>query len=71
MIDEMVDSAKPDVKALRFKQAHAMLHLFNTDCGRAAVTLEEIKEWASAQEDEQLRSRVHRFLSSLNGPPQG
>jgi hypothetical protein len=63
MIDEIVDRENSDAKALRFKQAHAMLHLFNTDCGRAAVTLEEIKEWANVQEDEQLRSRVHQFLS--------
>ena len=71
MIDEIVDSAKSDAETLRFKQAHAMLHLFKTDCGRAAVTVEEIREWATAQVDEQLRSRVHQFLSSLNGPPQG
>ena len=70
MIDEIVDNAKSDAKTLRFKQANAMLHLFNIDCGRAAVTLEEIKEWANAQEDEQLRSRVHQFLSLLSGPPQ-
>jgi hypothetical protein len=59
----MVGSAESDAKTLRLKQAHAMLNLFETDCGRAAVTLEEIKEWAYAQENEQLRSRVDQFLS--------
>ena len=49
---------------LRLKQAHAMLNLFETDFGRPAVTLEEIKEWAHAQEDEQLRSRVDQLLSN-------
>jgi hypothetical protein len=63
MLDEMVGSAESDAKTLRLKQAHAMLNLFETDCGRAAVTLEEIKEWAYAQENEQLRSRVDQFLS--------
>jgi hypothetical protein len=53
---------------LRLKQAHAMLNLFETDLGRVPVTLVEIKEWAAAQEDEQLRSRVDRFLSA---PAQG
>jgi hypothetical protein len=62
MFDEVVGSAGSDAKTLRLKQAHAMLDLFETDCGRAAVTLEEIKEWAYAQEDEQLRSRVDQFL---------
>jgi hypothetical protein len=32
---------------LRLKQAHAMLNLFETDCGRPAVSLEEIKEWGT------------------------
>jgi hypothetical protein len=63
MFDEVVDSAESDAKTSRLKQAHAMLNLFETDCGRAAVTLEEIKEWAYAQGDEQLRSRVDQFLS--------
>jgi hypothetical protein len=41
-----------------------MLNLFETDFGRPAVTLEEIKEWAHAQEKEQLRSRVDQLLSN-------
>ena len=64
MFDEPVGSAESHAKTLRLKQAHAMLNLFQTDYGRAAVTLEEIKEWAHAQEDEQLRSRVDQFLSN-------
>jgi len=53
-----------NAKTLRVKQAHAMINLFETDFGRPAVTLEEIKEWAHAQEDEQLRSRVDQLLSN-------
>ena len=64
MFDEPVGSGESDAKTLRLKQAHAMLNLFETDLGRVPVTLEEIKDWAYAQEDEQLRSRVDRFLSN-------
>jgi hypothetical protein len=64
MFDAPVGTAEFDPETLRLKQAHAMLNLFETDFGRAAVTLKEIKEWAYAQEDEQLRSRVDQFLSN-------
>ena len=62
MFDEL--AGRINAKTLRLKQAHAMLNLFETDFGRPAVTLEEIKEWAHAQEDEQLRSRVDQLLSN-------
>ena len=64
MLDEVGDNAESDEKALRLKQAYAMLNLFERDRGRAAVVLEEIKEWAYAQEDEQLQLRVDQFLSN-------
>lgn len=64
MIDKMTDTAEYQAQILRLKQAHAMLNLFETDCNRAAVTLEEIKEWAYAQKDERLRSRVDQLLSN-------
>jgi hypothetical protein len=62
MFDEL--AGRINAKTLRLKQAHAMLNLFETDFGRPPTTLEEIKEWAHAQEDEQLRSRVDQFLSN-------
>jgi len=63
MFDEL--AGRINATTLRLKQAHAMLNLFETDFGRPAVTLEEIKEWAYAQqEDEQLRSRVDQLLSN-------
>ena len=62
MFDEL--AGRIDAKTLRLKQAHAMLNLFETNFGRPAVTLEEIKEWTYAQEDEQLRSRVDQLLSN-------
>ena len=68
MIDEPVGSAESHAKTLRLKQAHAMLNLFETDLGRVPVTLVQVKEWAAAQEDEQLRSRVDRFVRA---PAQG
>jgi hypothetical protein len=67
MLDEVVDNAESDEKTLRLNQAHAMLNLFEIDRGRAAVAHEEIKEWAYAQEDEQLQLRVDRFLSNSPG----
>jgi hypothetical protein len=62
MFDEL--AGRINATTLRLKQAHAILNLFETDFGRPAVTLEEIKEWAYAQEDEQLRSRVDQLLSN-------
>jgi hypothetical protein len=35
-----------------------MLELFETDLGRPATSLEEIKEWVYAEDDEQLRFRI-------------
>jgi hypothetical protein len=62
MFDKL--AGRINAKTLRLKQAHAMLDLFETDFGRPAVTLGEIKQWAYAQEDEQLRSRVAQLLSN-------
>jgi hypothetical protein len=39
-----------------------MLDLFEGDRGRAAVTLEELREWASAQNEDHLQFRVNRHL---------
>jgi hypothetical protein len=64
MFDERDIGGQSDAKTFRLKQAHAMLALFEADFGRVASTLEEIKEWAYAQEHEQLRSRVDQFLSN-------
>ncbi len=46
----------------RLKQAQAMLDLFEGDRRRAAVTLEELREWASAQNENHLQFRVNRHL---------
>ena len=43
------------------KQAQALLTLFEADCGRAAVTLEEIKKWMGAQGDEHLQIRMQQL----------
>jgi hypothetical protein len=40
-----------------------MLDLFKADAGRAARTLDEIKEWASTQQNDQLILRVERLVS--------
>ena len=63
MFDQNTDISKSESKSLRHKQARAMLALFEVDRGRAAVTLDEIKEWASSQQDDELCSRVERLVS--------
>jgi hypothetical protein len=61
MLDQNIEET--DSKSLRRKKAQAMLDLFEADYGRAAVTLDEIKEWASDQQDDELRLRVERLIS--------
>ena len=63
MFDQNIDISESESKSLRHKQARAMLALFEVDRGRAAVTLDEIKEWASSQQDDDLCSRVERLVS--------
>jgi hypothetical protein len=63
MLGHTMDTLEDLSMLLRRKQAKAMLELFEADCGRAAVTLNEIKAWASAQQENQLRSRVERRVS--------
>jgi hypothetical protein len=63
MFDQNIDIAESESKSLRHKQAQAMLDLFEVDRGRAPVTLNEIKEWASSQQDDELLSRVERLVS--------
>jgi hypothetical protein len=63
MFDQNIDIVGSESKSLRRKQAQAMLDLFEVDRGRAAVTLDEIKEWASPQQDDELYSRVQRLVS--------
>jgi hypothetical protein len=47
---------------LRLPQAQAMLDLFEADRQRAAVTLEELREWANAQNQGHLQFRVNQYL---------
>ena len=64
MLDQNVDEKNSDTNGLRLKQARAMLDLFAADCGRAALTLDEIKEWAIPfQQDDQLRLRLEWLVS--------
>ena len=57
------ESAEFDAKELLRKQAQALLTLFEADCGRAAVTLEEIKEWVTAKGDDHLQFKVNELIS--------
>jgi hypothetical protein len=58
-----------DIEKVRLEQARAMLELFKADRGRAAATLEEIKEWASAQDNEHLQLRVDDVLAKSERLP--
>jgi hypothetical protein len=66
MFDQNIDISESESKSLRHKQARAILALFEVDRGRAAATLDEIKEWASSQQDDELCSRVERLVSQSN-----
>jgi hypothetical protein len=64
MSEQETHTIKSDAKKLRLEQAQAMLDLFEADRGRAAATLEELKEWACTQDNEHLQLRVDQFLES-------
>ena len=57
------DIVRDPEKWLLREQAQAMFDLFAEDCGRTPVTLEEVREWASGQDEQHLRSRVNRRLN--------
>jgi hypothetical protein len=67
MFYDEIHITETDAKTLRLTQAQAMLDLFEEDRGRAAVALEEVKEWAYAQNIELLQFRVDQFLSQSEG----
>jgi hypothetical protein len=48
----------------RLQKAQILLDLFEQDCGRAAVTLEEVGDWA-VQNREHLKLRMKRRLLEL------
>jgi hypothetical protein len=56
------ETTESDVQALRLRQAQIMLNLFQEDCGRPATALEEVKQWASAQDNDLLQHRVDESL---------
>jgi hypothetical protein len=64
MLDQNIGMLESDSRNLRRKQAQPMLDLFEADCGREAITLDEIKEWASAQQDGKLQLRIERLVSA-------
>ena len=56
------DIIRDSEKWLLKEQARAMLDLFEEDHGRTPATLEEVREWAKAQNEEHLKFRVSRRL---------
>jgi hypothetical protein len=54
----------------RKEQAQAMLDLFEEDRGRRPATLEEVREWATTQNEAHLKARVSRRVDVvLNAYP--
>jgi hypothetical protein len=60
MANEVLDDdiIRDSEKWLLKEQARAMLDLFEEDHGRAPATLEEVREWAKAQNEGHLKFRV-------------
>ena len=50
----------------RLKRARALLEMFEEDCGRRAVTVEELREWMGAQYTDQLQIRMNRRLHGID-----
>ena len=65
MANEVLDDdiIRDSEKWLLKEQAQAMLDLFEEDHGRAPATLEEVREWAKAQNEGHLKFRVSRRLT--------
>jgi hypothetical protein len=49
----------------RLRQARALLDLFEEDSGRPAVTMDEVREWACAQDQDHLVFRVTHVLHCM------
>jgi hypothetical protein len=49
----------------RKEQAQAMLDLFDEDRGRRPATLEEVREWATTQNEAHLKARVSRRVDVI------
>ena len=64
MANEVLDDdiIRDSERWLLKEQARAMLDLFEEDHGRAPATLEEVREWAKAQNEGHLKFRVSRRL---------
>ena len=64
MANEVLDDdiIRDSERWLLKEQARAMLDLFEEDHGRTPATLEEVREWAKAQNEEHLKFRVNRRL---------
>jgi hypothetical protein len=50
----------------RLKRARALLEMFEEDCGRRAVTVDELREWMGAQYTDQLQIRMNRRLHGID-----
>jgi len=49
----------------RLRRARALLEIFEEDCGRRAVTVDELKAWMDAQYIDHLQIRMNRRLYGI------
>jgi hypothetical protein len=55
----------------RLQRARALLEMFAEDCGRQAVTVEELREWMGAQYTDRLQVRMNRRLHGIDASATG
>ena len=66
MPNQATDHVRRSVDRRRLKRARALLEMFEEDCGRRAVTVEELREWMGAQYTDQLQIRMNRRLHGID-----
>jgi hypothetical protein len=54
-----------DVELRRLQRARVLLEIFEEDCGRRAVSVDELKAWMDAQYIDQLQIRMNRRLHGI------
>jgi hypothetical protein len=70
MLNLVIDDISRDEKKKRLERLKAMLHMFEEDRGRAAVTMEEFRDWMGAQCLDQLLIRMNCHSPAIGDRPQ-
>ena len=65
MLSAVIDDISRDAEKRRLERLKAMLHMFEEDRGRAAVTMEEFRDWMGAQRLDRLLIRMNRHSRAI------